>query len=115
MAAPCREFMNIHVPVNQNPCYEPDIHYTNHTTTESNVLREDSPLSEPTNTHNRPQFTCSQSSQTLSINFATHMEVQNGTWAEQMDIVEEGLNTSIHATHPIDPLSFTFSLNLIMC
>ena len=43
------------------------------------------------------------------------MEVQNGTWAEQMDIVEEGLNTSIHATHPIDPLSFTFSLNLIMC
>jgi len=111
MAVPCREFANIYVPVNQNPYYEPNIHYTNHTTTECNVSREGSPLSEPTNTHDRSQSAYSQSSQTSSIDYATCMEMQNGTWAEQMDIVEEGLNASIYAAYPIDPLSFTFSLN----
>jgi len=39
------------------------------------------------------------------------MEAQNGTWAEQMDIVKEGLSASIHATHPIDPPPFTFVLS----
>jgi len=38
------------------------------------------------------------------------MEAQSGTWAEQMDIVEEGLHTSMHAL-PKDSTLYTFSLH----
>jgi len=79
MAVPCREFANIYVPVNQKSCYKPNIYYTNYTTTEWNTLKKGSLSIKPTNIHDRPQYTYSQSSQTLSIDYATHMEVQNGT------------------------------------
>jgi len=37
------------------------------------------------------------------------MEAHNGTWAKQMDIVEEGLHTSIYA--PKDSTIYTFSFH----
>ena len=96
MVAPSREFANIPVSVNKNHCHEQSNQHTNH------IL---------TDTYDRPQSACSKSNKTLSVDYATRMEAQNGTWAEQMDIVKEGLSASIHATHPIDPPPFTFVLS----
>jgi len=107
MVVPCREFVNIHNSDPKEPHYELSNQYTGHPTSETNKPRGVELPGEPNTMQNRPQSACSLSSTTLSVDYATCMEVQNGTWTEQMDVVEEGLDTSIHTTYPIGPTSLT--------
>ena len=96
MVAPCKELVNIHD--SKNPYYEPSNQYSTPPLCETDAQKRIEIPEEPHNTTNRPQSVCSLSSTASSINYATCMEAQNGMWAEQMDVVEEGLTASIQVT-----------------
>ena len=109
MAARHRETANIPTLVTHNPYHEPNNPHTDKTPVEVSAPGGENTQNNYASKLARPQSSCSQSSATSSIDYATRMETQSGTWAEQMDIVDEGLNASLH-TPPEDPTAYTFSL-----
>jgi len=91
--------------------HNPPYNIPNHLNTTSEFTEHDetrgrNPIVQDTNTTTRSQSTSSHISVASSIDYATRMEAQNNSWAEQMDI-EEGTGASMHAT-----LSNTQHLNL---
>jgi len=81
----------IPISTSQNPCHESSNQYTNQPLTEINALRGIAPRG----THQR---TYSHSSTVSSVDYATRMEVQNGTWAEQMVSKSASVQASMQPT-----------------
>jgi len=104
-----RETANILTLVTHNPYHELSNLHTNKTPVEASTPGGENIQNNYASKLARPQSSCSQSSTTSSIDYATWMETQNGMWAEQMDIVDKGLNASLH-TPPEDLTVYTFSL-----
>jgi len=107
MVVPSREPVNTSMFESHNPPYNIPNHLnTTSKFTEHNETRGRNPIVQDTNTTTRSQSTSSYISVALSIDYATQIEAQNNSWAEQMDI-EKGTGASMYAT-----LSNTQHLNL---
>ena len=113
MVAPSREPANTPTFESHNPLYNIPNHLnTTRKFAEHNETRGRNPIVQDTNTTTKSQSTSSHISVASSMDYATRMEAQNNSWAEQMDI-EEGTGMSMHAalsnTQHLNLLSFNFS------